>query len=115
MRLRALCLLACWPAGLLACGPKGPPPQLLADLAKAESLTSQGCYSCLKESLAIYERHAAAKLRPAGFAEKHFDTALLIAIREKELGIPAADAMTKALRLLPTVPEQSAVAQGKRS
>lgn len=103
MRLRALIaigLFAFSPIGLLsACAPKGPSPQLLAEMAKAEALQSQGCYTCLKESLAIFEKLRMAKVQPAGLAEKAFDTALLIAIREKELGIPS-DAMAKAKNLV---------------
>ncbi len=61
----------------------------------------QGCYTCLKEALAIYDKHAAAKLPIPGAREGQFEAALLIAIREKELGIPGDESMAKALRLLP--------------
>jgi tetratricopeptide (TPR) repeat protein len=84
---------------IAACAPKGPSPQVLAEMAKAEALQSQGCYTCLKESLAIFEKLGQAKIQPAGLAEKIFDTALLIAVREKDLGIPADDAMGAARRL----------------
>ena len=103
MFLRAsvlIALLGCWLASLLACAPKGPSPQLIAEFAKAEALQSEGCYTCLKESLAIFERLHQARLPPAGIAEKRFDTALLIAIREKELGMPSDDAMAKAKGLV---------------
>jgi len=100
MRLRALSLLACLPVGLLACAPKGPSPRLLAEMARAEALQSQGCYTCLKESLAIFEKLRTAKVQPPGVPEKAFDTAVLIAIREKELGIPSVDAMDKAKSLV---------------
>jgi len=104
MRLRAILpvgLLACWPVGLLSgCAPKGPSPQLLAEMAKAEALQSEGCYTCLKESLAIFEKLSQAKVPPAGIAEKKFDTALLIAVREKELGIPSDAAMATAKGLV---------------
>src|SRR4029434_2076389 len=98
MRLRALIpigLLVYSPIGL-ACAPQGPSPQLIAEAAKAEALQSAGCYTCLKESLAIFEKLRREKVPPAGIAEKAFDTALLIAVREKELGIPSEDAMTRA-------------------
>ena len=67
-----------------ACAPKvtGPSATALAELARADTLLRDGCYSCLKEALEIYERI------------KHqrgaFDAALLLAIRDKELGVPAA-------------------------
>src|SRR4026208_379271 len=96
----AASLLACSPAGLFGCGPKGPSPQLIAELAKAEALQSEGCYTCLKESLAIFEKLRQAKMPPVGVAEKAFDTALLIAVREKELGIPSEDAMARAKALV---------------
>ena len=85
---------------LSACAPKGPSPQLVADLAKADALRSEGCYTCLKESLAILDKISQAKVQPAGVAEKRFDTALLIAIREKELGIPSDEAMASAKKLV---------------
>ena len=72
-------------AGLLilltACAPKGPPPQTVAELATAESLLRNGCYSCLKEAQALFTKHNNLK----GIA----DTSILIAVRERELGIPS--------------------------
>jgi tetratricopeptide (TPR) repeat protein len=76
-------------------------------MAKAEALQSQGCYSCLKESLAIFDKLRQAKIQPAGLPEKLFDTALLIAVREKDLGIPADDAMARARQLV--VPARQAL------
>ncbi|HEX6161842.1 MAG TPA: hypothetical protein VFZ31_00650 [Vicinamibacterales bacterium] len=111
MRLRALfaiSLLAYWPIGLIsACAPKGPPPQLVADLARAEALRSEGCYTCLEESLALLEKIGQGKVQPSGVPGQKFDTALLIAIREKELGIPAEDALARAKSLI--VPSRQAV------
>lgn len=95
-----LLLLACWPVGLFACAPKGPPPALLADMARAEALQSAGCYTCLEESFAIFDRIRQARVPPAGAAERAFDSALLIAIREKELGIPPDAAMARAKSLV---------------
>jgi tetratricopeptide (TPR) repeat protein len=80
---------------------------LLAEMAKAEALQSQGCYSCLKESLAIFDRLHQAKVQPAGLAEKTFDTALLIAVREKDLGMPADESMARARQLV--VPSRQAL------
>jgi tetratricopeptide (TPR) repeat protein len=86
------------------CAPKGPPPQLVAEAAKAQSLFGEGCYACLQDALAIYQKHLLMKQPPIGTAEKAFDAALLIAVREKELGIPSSAAMTNALQLV--VPER---------
>lgn len=77
---------------LAACAPKGPSPQTIAELAKADSLLRDGCYACLKDALAIYERQK--------HAQGASDAALLIAIREKELGIPYDSAMESARRLV---------------
>ena len=77
---------------LAACAPKGPSRQTLAELAKADTFLRDGCYSCLKEALAIYERQK--------HAQGAFDAALLIAIRDKELGIPHESAMEYARQLV---------------
>jgi tetratricopeptide (TPR) repeat protein len=96
-----------------ACAARGPAPTFVAELAKAEALLSEGCYTCLRESLALYEKLAAAKVPLPGALEGRFNAALLIAIREKQLGIPGDEAMVRALRLLPSAQEPSAIAQGK--
>ena len=96
MRARAAALLLI----LSACAPKGPSPQLIADLAKADALRSEGCYTCLKESLALLDKISLAKVQPAGVAEKQFDTAVLIAVREKELGIPSDESIAAAKQLV---------------
>ena len=44
-----------------ACAPKGPSPQTLADLARADTLLRDGCYECLEDALTIYERHKHAQ------------------------------------------------------
>jgi tetratricopeptide (TPR) repeat protein len=104
MRVRTLIpvgLLACWPVGLfLGCAPKGPSPALIAEAARAKALVLQGCYTCLKEALAIYDKQSAAKVPVPGVAEGRFDAALLLAIREKELGIPGDEAMVQARKLV---------------
>ena len=65
MRLRLFVATAVLTA---ACAARGPSPQVLAELAKADSLFRQGCYTCLQEALAIYERQAALKQPPPGVA-----------------------------------------------
>lgn len=111
MRLRDVIpvgLLACWPVGLLSgCAPKGPSPLLVAEVAKADALVRQGCYTCLKEALAIYDKHVAAKVPTPGAREGQFDAALLIAIREKELGIPGDESLAQARRRV--LPSRQAV------
>jgi tetratricopeptide (TPR) repeat protein len=62
-----------------------------ADLARAEQLLTAGCYTCLTEALAIYEQ--------AGQRQAASETALLIVMREKELGIPEDASLAKARTL----------------
>ena len=83
-----------------ACAPKGPSPLLVAEVAKANSLVQQGCYTCLREALAIFDKHAAAKVPIPGAREGQFEAALLIAIREGELGIPNEAAWARARSLV---------------
>ena len=96
MRLRYLAFIVI----AAGCAPKGPSPQFVAEIAKADALVQQGCYTCLKEALAIYDKHAAAKVPIPGAREGQFEAALLIAIREKELGIPGDESMARARKLV---------------
>jgi len=85
---------------LSGCAARGPSPQLVADTARAQALLRQGCYTCLTESLAIYEKQLTAKKPILGAREGAFDAALLMALREKELGIPGDTSMAKARQLV---------------
>ena len=87
----------------IGCAPKGPPPQLVSEVPKADALFRAGCYTCLKEALAIYQKNKV----PQGA----FDAALLIAVRERELGIPAeqSTALAQSLALPTSGPLLSAV------
>lgn len=111
MRLcAAACLLACVTAGLVSCAPKGPSPQLVAEAARAKALQSEGCYACLKDALAIFDKLRQSKTPPPGVAEGAFDTALLIAVREKQLGMPSDESLAAARALLPAAVAESAAA-----
>jgi tetratricopeptide (TPR) repeat protein len=71
-----------------------PRPQIdpaVAAVANADSLVSIGCYACLKEAFVIYEN--------AGRSEQAFTTALLLAAREKELGLDAIQWIERAQSL----------------
>jgi tetratricopeptide (TPR) repeat protein len=63
-----------------ACAAKAP-LQSAADLARADSLLRDGCYICLQQAHAIYTK--------LNHAKGIHDTAILIAVRDKELGIPS--------------------------
>src|SRR5919109_1969436 len=61
------------------------------ELARAQTLAAAGCYSCLVDALAIYEK--------AGARRAAFETALFVVLRDKELGIPEDAALAKARTL----------------
>lgn len=84
-------------AGCAARGPAGTPAQL-TDITRADELVRDGCYRCLQEADAIYARITAPPARrpPARALRGAFDTALLLAAREKELGLPADDSLRHA-------------------
>lgn len=77
---------------LAGCAARGPAPELLAELGKAEALMREGCYSCLTDAQSIFERLSAPPRPVPGAARGAFHATLLIAMREKELGLPAAGA-----------------------
>ena len=79
--------LACSVLIVSACAARGPSPQVLAELGKADALLRQGCYTCLKEADAIYTRLSAVPKPLPAARQGAFDAAMLIAIRERELGM----------------------------
>ena len=87
-----------------ACAARGPSPQLLADIGKADMLLRDGCYRCLEDALAIYERAAAAPRPPAGAQSRVFDALVLLAVRAKELGMPPDAHLAKARDLASQLP-----------
>jgi len=92
-------------AQVLACSPPPavhPRPELLAD-ADAELL--QGCYDCLLEARARYRRLAASAERPQLLA-RVFEADLLIALRDRELGLPPSDALAEARRISRELPRE---------
>jgi tetratricopeptide (TPR) repeat protein len=90
------CLIATFTIFASACAARGPSPLEVAELAKAQALLGQGCYTCLKESLALFEKQLTANVPPVGAREGAFDAALLLAMRGKELGILGDAAMITA-------------------
>ncbi len=99
---------ACWllrpvrvgPPGLRAPPGAGPQPgiALTADLARADALVRRGSYASLQDALAIYERLAATGDAPAA-ALRAIDTALLLALRERELGLAGGRSLERAVEL----------------
>jgi tetratricopeptide (TPR) repeat protein len=73
----------------------------LADVGRAEALMRDGCYACLRETAGIYARllEPAARKPPERVLRGAFDTAILLAVREKELGMPADASLARAREL----------------
>lgn len=91
--LRTFWLGAALLAASCAARSKAPAPDPgVRRLADADALVRVGCYLCLTEAVGIYESQATAG-RPLVIA-KLFDASLLLALRQKEIGLP--DGMTLA-------------------
>ena len=75
-------------------------------LAAADAKVLEGCYHCLQDARHTFERLAAGKKSkdsPA-IAARLFETDILIALREKELGLDSRGAMERASTVAPRVP-----------
>jgi tetratricopeptide (TPR) repeat protein len=70
----------------------------LADVTRAEALVHAGCYRCLQEAYEIYTGLAGRS--PDRAVRGAFDVTLLMAVREKEVGVPADRSLTRARTLL---------------
>lgn len=76
-------------------------PAQLADAGRAEALMREGCYACLREAAGIYARliQSPARNTPERVLRGAFDTTVLLAVREKELGLPADESLARAREL----------------
>ena len=72
-------------------------------LAIADARVLEGCYGCLQDARATYERLAAGKQGEA-IVPRLFETNVLIALREKELALDSRATMERARALVPRVP-----------
>ena len=79
--------------------PASVPPPPPADLTQADALLEAGCYRCLLEAFALYEDAVGRREPPPVARARAFDTALLLALREKELGLPATPWLERASAL----------------
>lgn len=73
-------------------------------VADADQLWNVGCYTCLVDALKIYEGILARQPSLAA-SRGAFRTALLLALREKEIGLPASSYLDRARALAPALPE----------
>jgi hypothetical protein len=78
-----------------------PPP----DVTRAGALVRAGCYRCLADALAVYDEALRATRQPdQTLLRAAFDTALLKAMREKELGLPSLATLDRARALAAVLP-----------
>jgi hypothetical protein len=79
---------------------KGPPGPTIAD---ADKLADAACYTCLVRALKIYDTLLTARPSPAA-TRGAFRTALLLGVREKELGLSASAYLERARELASALP-----------
>lgn len=72
-------------------------------LARADARVLEGCYDCLQDARRVYERLAGGK-NSSGIAARLFETDILLALREKELGLDSRTSLEHARSLVPRVP-----------
>ncbi len=78
-------------------------PEGYQALARGDRLMLDGCYDCLLEARAAYQGLATGRARPL-ILLRLFETELLLAIREKELAIPADSSLARAAALARELP-----------
>ena len=85
-------------------------------LAAADARVLEGCYDCLRDARGTFERLAAGKQSKgsAGVVARLFETDVLIALREKELGLDSRGAMERARAFVPRLPSTSDLADRRK-
>jgi tetratricopeptide (TPR) repeat protein len=83
--------------------PPAPPPPIAADLASAEQDTSAGCYLCLRDALAAYDRVLARAPGHPLATERAWLVTLALVARSRELGVPDATYVARAEQTAPLV------------
>ena len=76
-----------------------------ARFANGDAALLQGCYDCLIEARAEYRRWTAGRTHTEAIT-RTFEADLLIALREKELGIPPSDALQEARGIAAELPRE---------
>ncbi len=78
------------------------PPAVSQDAAfrqrasAADDLVNRGCYRCLQDATRIYEQLLTERARTPLTAQKAHDSFMMLALRERELGIPDSGAGVRA-------------------
>ena len=92
-------------------------PAELADAGRAEALMRDGCYTCLRDAAGIYARltEPATRKAPERVLRGAFDTAVLLAVREKELGLTPDASLAHARELAARLPDERPAAGATRA
>lgn len=106
-------LCACLIAAALAASACGSSlrKQQAQRLAEADALFARACYSCLTRAFQIYDSLRLAGYQPALTTARAFDAAILLAMREKDLAMPADPWLAKAEGLQPPAAATAASAR----
>jgi len=94
---------------LSACAAKTPGPSAIETdyrlkMAEADSSFDNGCFVCLTDAFEGYQALVSHPLDDGTAGEKLFQTSLVLALREKELGIPNGRYQDLTSTLLPHPP-----------
>jgi tetratricopeptide (TPR) repeat protein len=113
MTFRSLYVLP-WLLLVTHCAARAPAltPAELADAGRAEALMRDGCYACLREAADIYARlvEPATRRAPERVLRDALETAVLLAVREKELGLTPDASLARARALGSRLPAVNASA-----
>ena len=103
MAFRYLSILTLVTALGAACASAPINKKAAVELANADKLVADGCYDCLTQALAIYERLAVGQARPL-IVQRIFETDVLIGLRLKELAMRPVERFDAAQRVVPELP-----------
>jgi tetratricopeptide (TPR) repeat protein len=101
--MRRMCLGVVLVLVAAACASAPIKPDAQRELGRADQLIAKGCYDCLIEARGIYEHAAVAKARPL-VVSRLFESDVLIALREREIGTPETGTLASARALVPELP-----------
>lgn len=88
----------------MGCAARQVSVQLTADLRAADELAQAGCYTCLRDAVALYDRRAGARRASPVISQPHFEATVLLSLRAKELGLPFEPWLVRARTIASTLP-----------
>jgi tetratricopeptide (TPR) repeat protein len=111
-RYRGFLYVLPWLLAMTQCAARAPAltPAELADAGRADALIRDGCYTCLQEATGIYTRlvEPVTRKAPDRVVRGAFEAAVLLAVREKELGLKPDTSLARARELAARLTDGSA-------